>query len=152
MVSPSVRQGEPSRIGSEAQDFTFEANGKAMRLSDLRGKVVVLNFWATWCAPCVEEMPSLNRLQAQIERQNGVVLGISVDVDAAAYQKFLIDHQITFPTYRDSSKGIATSYGTFMYPETFIIDPKGKIVRKIIGPTEWDNPVMVSYLNQFPKN
>ena len=149
MASPTYRQGEPSIAGSKAPDFSFELGGNPARLADLRGKVVVLNFWATWCPPCVEEMPSLNRLQRQIAPQGGVVLGVSVDEDAAAYQKFLTDHQISFPTYRDPSKQISARYGTFMYPETYIINREGRIARKIIGPQNWDSPELVDYLQNL---
>ena len=150
-ASPSYRQGEPSVAGSTAPDFTFELNGQRMRLADLRGKVVVLNFWATWCPPCVEEMPSLNLLHEQIAPSGGMVLGISVDDDAAAYEKFLKDHGIRFATYRNPSREISSSYGTFMYPETFIIDQKGRIARKVIGPQQWDSTEHLAYLRTLLK-
>ncbi len=145
-ASPSYRQGEPSIAGKKAPDFALELKGSPTRLADLRGRVVVLNFWATWCPPCVAEMASLNRLHQQIAVQGGMVLGISVDEDAAGYEKFLVDHQIRFPTYRDPSKKIPASYGTSMYPETYIIGPDGRIARKIIGPQDWDSADLVSYV------
>jgi peroxiredoxin len=145
-ASPTYRQGEPSMAGSRAQDFSFELRGQPAKLSDLRGKVVVLNFWATWCPPCVEEMPSLNRLHAQIAPQGAMVLGISMDSDDGAYQKFLSEHRIEFPTWRDPSARIAADYGTFKFPETYIIDRNGRIARKIIGPQQWDAEMWVSYL------
>jgi peroxiredoxin len=120
-----------------------------MRLSELRGKVVVLNFWATWCPPCVEEMPALNRLHARIAPQGALVLGISLDEDAQAYQRFLVEHQITFPTWRAPSNDIPHTYGTYKYPETYIIAPGGKIARKVIGPQEWDNPVVVDFIHSL---
>jgi len=149
VASPYSRQGEGSIVGNKANDFSFQLNGKPAHLSDLRGKVVVLNFWATWCPPCVQEMPALSRLHQQIISSGGMVLGISVDDDEAKFQKFLQDYQITFPNYRDSSKNIPASYGSFMYPETYIIDREGKIARKIIGPQVWDSPEMVAYLKRL---
>jgi peroxiredoxin len=149
VASPYSRQGEGSVIGSKAIDFAFELNGKPARLSDLRGKVVVLNFWATWCAPCVEETPSLNRMHQLITSSGGMVLGISIDEDESEYRKFLADHQIAFPTFRDPSKDIATSYGTLGWPETFIINRDGKMVRKLIGPQVWDSPEMIAYLKRL---
>jgi cytochrome c biogenesis protein CcmG/thiol:disulfide interchange protein DsbE len=109
----------------------------------------VLNFWATWCPPCVEEMPSLIRLHQRIAAQGGLVLGVSVDDDAAAYDKFLRDLQVSFPTYRDPSKKISSRYGTFMYPETYILSRDGRIARKIIGPQKWDSPPLVAYLDSL---
>ena len=145
-ASPTYRQGEPSVAGSRAPDFSFELSGNPSRLVELHGKLVVLNFWATWCPPCVAEMASLNRLHRQLGPRGGIVLGVSVDEDGAAYEKFLRDQQIGFPTYRDPSKKISGRYGTFMYPETYIIDRSGRIARKIIGPQNWDSSEMLSYL------
>ena len=148
-ASPSYRQGEPSMAGKPAPEFSFQLDGKPAHLADLRGKVVVLNFWATWCPPCVEEAPSLNRLHAQIAPLGGMVLGVSVDEDAAAYEQFLRDLQIRFPNHRDPSKQIAAEYGTVMYPETYIIGRDGKIVRKIIGPQNWDSSDYFSYVKSL---
>lgn len=144
---PSYRQGEASIAGKPAQDFPITVAGKSENLSDLKGKVVVLNFWATWCPPCVEETPALNRLQKYIDSRNGMILGVSVDEDAAAYEKFLKDQAVVFPTYRDASKKSAADYGTTMYPETYVIDRHGKIARKIIGAQQWDSPEMLAYFD-----
>jgi len=144
---PHYRQGESSVAGKNAENFAMELNGKPEHLSDLRGKVVVLNFWASWCAPCVEETPSLIDLQKRIASRNGVVLGVSVDEDEAAYAKFLQDQHINYLTYLDPSKKIATDYGTSMWPETYVIDRKGVIIRKIIGPQDWNSPDLLSYFD-----
>ena len=150
-ASPTYRQGEPSIAGSRAPDFAYEMNGTPARLADLRGKVVVLNFWATWCAPCVEEMPSLNRLQQILTTRGGMVLGVSVDEDVAAYERFLQAQQISFPTYRDPSKKISERYGTFMYPESYIIARDGSIARKIIGPQDWSSPEWIGYFETLQR-
>jgi cytochrome c biogenesis protein CcmG/thiol:disulfide interchange protein DsbE len=144
---PSYRQGEPSIAGTAAKDFAFTLDGKPQRLSDMRGKVVVLNFWATWCPPCVEEAPALNELQSHIEAQGGTILGVSVDDDRKAYDDFLKMYAIDFPTYMDVSKQIPVIYGTSMYPETYVIDRQGRIQRKIIGPQDWTSPTMLAYFN-----
>jgi cytochrome c biogenesis protein CcmG, thiol:disulfide interchange protein DsbE len=147
---PSYREGEPSLHGRLPKNFAFTVDGKAQHLSDLRGHLVVLNFWASWCPPCVEEAPSLNALQQRIAGMGGIVLGVDPDVngeDPAAYQKFLKDYQIAYPTYLDTSQQIAASYGTVVYPETYIISPDGKIDRKIIGPQDWSSPEIVAYLD-----
>ncbi|MGA2482736.1 MAG: TlpA disulfide reductase family protein [Candidatus Acidiferrales bacterium] len=146
---PSYRQGEASIAGRTAPQFTFEHDGKQMRLADLHGKVVVVNFWATWCPPCVEETPLLNRLEQRIASRGGVVLGISVDEDPDAYERFLQDQKVAYPTFRDPSKKIPLEYGTSMYPETYIVDRHGRIARKIIGPQQWDSPDMLAYLDHL---
>src|ERR1700754_1299696 len=132
---PSYRQGEASIAGTKARDFSLTVDGRSTRLSDFRGKVVVLNFWGSWCKPCVEEAPGLNRLQQHIAAHNAVVLGVAADEDDAAYKNFLREHAINYPTYRDpatkeSRSAIAESYGTSMVPETYIIDRNGKILPK----------------------
>jgi peroxiredoxin len=151
---PSYRQGEASIAGTTAKDFKLDFAGKPTHLSDLRGKVVVLNFWASWCPPCVEEAPSLNRLQKYIEPRNALVLGVAADEDPYAFSKFLVDQGVSFPTYRDpgtKDRGspIALSYGTSMIPETYVVDRHGKIVRKIIGPQQWDSPDMRAYFDSL---
>ncbi len=130
----------------------MEIAGKPGHLTDLKNKVVVLNFWATWCPPCVEETPGLNHLQKYIEARNGVVLGVAADEDPAVYEKFLRVQGVLFPTYRDPStkdnhSPIAESYGTSMYPETYVIDRHGKIARKFIGFQQWDSPDMLAYFD-----
>lgn len=151
---PEYRHGEASVAGSRARDFAFDLNGKPMHLSDFHGKVVVLNFWGSWCQPCVEETPALNRLEKYIAPKNGIVLGVAADEDPAAYEKFLREQGVTFETYRDPAtrdnrSPIAESYGTTMVPETYIIGPDGKIDRKIIGMQEWDSPEMLKYFDSI---
>lgn len=150
-IHPMYRQGEASVAGMTAPDFALTLEGKSMHLSDLRGKVVVLNFWATWCPPCIEETPALNHLQQRIAARGGMVLGVSADSDPDAYEKFLRDQKVAFPTFRDPNlkqnlSQIGLDYGTSMYPETYIIDARGHIARKVIGPQQWDSPEMIAYL------
>jgi len=151
---PSYRHGEATIAGTRAENFALELNGKPAHLSDFRGKVVVLNFWATWCPPCIEETPELNQLQKYIASRNGVVLGVAADEDPAIYEQFLREHGVVFPTYRDpgttnNHSPIAATYGTSMYPETYIIGRDGKIERKIIGFQEWDSPQMRAYFDSI---
>lgn len=147
---PSYRQGEASIAGKTADDFALTLDGKPQRLSDFRGRVVVLNFWASWCPPCVEEAPSLNRLQEHIAPGGGTILGFSIDEDPAAYDKFIKQFAVNFPTYRDTTvrenkSKVMNGYGTALIPETYVIDRHGKIARKVVGPQKWDSPEMLAY-------
>ena len=146
---PDYRQGEASLRGRPAKDFQITLDGKAERLADFRGKVVVLNFWASWCPPCVDEAPALNALQRRIEPLGGTVLGISEDEDPGAFDDFLRMYSVDFPTYRDPTKLIKVSYGTQMIPETYVIDRNGRIDRKIVGAQDWTSPAMTSYLDSL---
>jgi len=144
---PSYRQGEPSVAGRRAPDFTVQADGRQVHLSDFRGKVVVLDFWASWCPPCVEEAPSLNALQQRISSQGGTILGISWDDDPSAYKKFLGEHQVNFPTYLDNARKIGTNYGTVMIPEAYLISRDGRIAGKIVGQQDWTSPELTAALD-----
>jgi cytochrome c biogenesis protein CcmG/thiol:disulfide interchange protein DsbE len=110
---------------------------------------VLLNFWATWCPPCVDEAPSLNALQKRIAPLGGTVLGVSVDDDQEAYQEFIKHYELSFPTFRDTTKQIPLMYGTTMYPDTYVIDRHGKLDRKIVGPQDWSSPEMTQYLDKL---
>jgi cytochrome c biogenesis protein CcmG, thiol:disulfide interchange protein DsbE len=144
---PTYRQGEPSIAGRRAADFKFELDGRTTKLSDLRGKVVVLDFWASWCPPCLEETPSLNALHQAIASKGGLVLGISQDDDHTAYERFLTEQNVVFPTYRDNTKEIAATYGTSIFPESFLISRDGRIARKIVGPQDWQSPELASAID-----
>jgi cytochrome c biogenesis protein CcmG, thiol:disulfide interchange protein DsbE len=141
--NPHVRM-----IGSPAQDFTVKDADRTISLHDYRGKIVLLNFWASWCAPCIEEMPSLVQLQKRMGPKVTVV-AVSIDEDEAAYHKFLRDHNVDLLTVRDPQQRTSTMYGTTGWPETFVIDPKGTIRRKFIGAVDWTSPEIVDYLNKL---
>jgi cytochrome c biogenesis protein CcmG, thiol:disulfide interchange protein DsbE len=138
----------PPRIGTSAPDFIVQDTDRKVELRDFRGKIVVLNFWATWCPPCVEEMPSLVQLEQRMSNKGVTVVGVSVDVDADAYHKFLKDYKVDFLTVRDPDQKAARLYGTFKYPETYIIDRKGIVQRKFIGAVDWSQPEIVDFLTK----
>lgn len=147
---------KPSSIGAPALDFTIQDSDRSVTLSQLRGKIVVLNFWASWCAPCVEEMPSLVQMQKMVQSKGVVVLAVSEDDDADAYHKFLKEQGVDLLTVRDpgqqDEKGVAdvaSRYGTFKFPETYIIDRNGIIQRKFIGPIDFSQPEVVEYLSRM---
>ena len=132
-----------------APSFTFQLANQPASLEGLRGKVVVMNFWATWCPPCVWEMPSLQRLHERMEDRGVVVLGINEDERPEVMTRFLRERNLSFPNYHDQGNLIANLYGTFRFPETYIIDKNGILVRKVIGPLEWDDPAVVAFLEEL---
>ena len=137
----------PPRIGSAAPNFSITDSQRTVSLNDFHGKPVVLNFWATWCPPCIEEMPTLVQLQKDLGNQV-TILAVSEDADDAAYKQFVRDHNVDLLTVRDTRR-VNEVYGTFKFPETFVIDRNGKIVRKFIGATIWTSPDIVDYLKKL---
>ena len=142
------RGSHPGLVGSPAPDFTVQDADRKVSLHDLRGKVVVLNFWATWCPPCVEEMPSLVKMQSDL-RDRVVVLAVSVDEDERSYHTFLKKNNVDLLTVRDPQQKSNELYGTIKFPETYIIDRNGVVQRKFIGPVDWTRADVVEYLNKL---
>jgi peroxiredoxin len=131
-------------VGDSAPDFSITAdNGRTVSASNFGGKLLVLNFWATWCPPCIEEIPSLNAFSERFAGKGVVVLGISVDKDEKAYKDFLARNRVTFLTARDPENRINLEYGTVKFPETYIIDSSGKVLRKIISAQPWMSERMI---------
>jgi thiol-disulfide isomerase/thioredoxin len=141
------RGDHPQQIAETAPDFTVHNGSQTVRLSQFRGKVVVLNFWATWCAPCIDELPSLQALQRA--RPDIQVLAVSIDDDADAYAKFLKQYDINLLSIRDGSTGANLKYGSVRVPETFVLDRSGMVKRKFIGPQQWTNPEILGYLQKI---
>jgi peroxiredoxin len=139
----------PPRIGAPAPAFTVQDSDRKIDLHDFRGKTLVLNFWATWCPPCVEEMPSLVQLEQRMGNKGITVVGVSVDADADAYHKFLKDYKVDFTTVRDPDQKSNHLYGTFKFPETYIIDRNGIVQRKFIGAVDWSSPEIVDFLTKL---
>jgi thiol-disulfide isomerase/thioredoxin len=134
--------------GDRAPDFTITADGgRLLSASNFGGKLLVLNFWATWCPPCVEETPSLNRFAQQYADKGVVVLALSVDRDEKAYRAFLRRFKPDFLTARNAE--LHADYGTFMYPETYIIDAKGRVLRKYAEAEDWTGPEITQYVNSL---
>ena len=139
----------PARIGSNAPDFTLQDSDRKVTLSQFRGQVVVLNFWGTFCPPCIEETPSLVQMQKRLKEKGVVVLAVSIDVDDAAYHKFLKDYNVNMVTVRDGERKASSLYGTFGWPETYVIDRQGVIRRKFIGAVDWTSPEITDYLSKL---
>jgi len=127
--------------GDSAPGFTVTTDdGRVLSPGNFGGKLLVVHFWATWCPPCVTEMPSLSEFQRQYASDGVVVLGISVDTNAKAYRDFLQRMNVSFATARDPDAKIASDYGTFQYPETYIINRDGKVIEKVISNADWMDP------------
>lgn len=109
----------------------------------------MLNFWATWCKPCVQEIPSLVEMQRRMKAKGVTVLAVSVDVDEKAYRQFLKDHEVNLLAVRDPSGKTNALYGTFKFPETYVIDRKGVIQRKFLGAVDWTEQEMIDFLSRL---
>jgi cytochrome c biogenesis protein CcmG, thiol:disulfide interchange protein DsbE len=134
--------------GDTAPEFRIRTDdGRTVALPDFGGKLLVLNFWATWCPPCVQETPSLSQFAAAYAGKGVVVLGVSVDKDEKAYRAFLQRFRPAFFTARDTR--LHADYGTFMYPETYIIDAQGKVLKKIAEPADWMAPEVTRFIDSL---
>ena len=132
--------------GDTAPEFSITAeNGRTVSVPGFGGKLLILNFWASWCAPCIEETPSLSRFAQAYAGKGVVVMGVSVDKDEKAYRTFLERFHPAFLTARDSK--IHEDFGTFMYPETYIIDAGGRVLKKIAQPADWMDPQITQYID-----
>ena len=142
------RGSRPEQVGTKAPDFTVNEGGRSISLHDYRGKVVVLNFWASWCTPCIAEMPALTRMQQDLG-DSVTVLAVSTDQNQHAYEQFLADRHVKLLTIRDESQRSNQAYGTEKFPETYIIDKQGVIRRKFIGEVKWTAQEIERYLRQL---
>ena len=133
------------QAGDKAPFFSITTDdGRKITTADFGGKVLVLNFWATWCPPCVREMPSLSEFARIMRPQGVVVLGVSIDKNREAYQRFVQMSKLQFPTANDPQADISTDYGTFMWPETYVIDRNGKVVLKYVADRDWMSEEILS--------
>jgi cytochrome c biogenesis protein CcmG/thiol:disulfide interchange protein DsbE len=149
LASGCYSGSRPPHIGDAARAFSVQDSDRRVSLDQFRGQVVVLNFWATWCPPCVEELPSLMNMQERTRGKGVIVLGISIDVDGDAYHRFLKLRNVNFLTVRDPDQKIATMYGTAGWPETYVIDRQGVLRRKFVGPVDWTSPEVMDFLSQL---
>jgi peroxiredoxin len=149
LASGCYSRSRPSHIGDPAKDFTVHDSERTVSLNQFRGQIVILNFWATWCPPCVQELPSLMAMQERTRVQGIVVLGVSIDEDGDAYHHFLKTRNVNFLTVRDPDEKVATLYGTSGWPETYIIDRQGVLRRKFIGPVDWNSPEVMNFLSKL---
>lgn len=139
--------------GDVAPDFSLEdTNGNQISLSGLRGKVVMVNFWATWCPPCIEEMPSMERLNEVMADDDFVMLAINTEENGrSVVPKFLNKNPYTFTILYDDKGGVQEQYGVYKFPESFIIRKDGTVAEKIIGPHDWSSSRTIAYLKDLTK-
>ena len=130
------------QVGFPAPNFAFpDLNGQQVGLADHRGKVVLVNIWATWCPPCRQEMPSMQKLYEKFKGENFEILAVSIDsTGSEAVAPFIRTMNLTFPVLLDPKEDIRPLYGITGVPESFIIDKEGIVVEKIIGPIDWATP------------
>ena len=147
--NPSVTPG--LKKGVSALDFTFpDINGDMVSLSDFQGQVVLLNIWATWCLPCVEEMPSMEKLYKKLKNEGLVILAVSIDeAGAEVVRPFMKNHKLSFPALTDTEGKTNSLYQITGVPESFIIDKDGIIVEKIIGPRDWATSGAINYFRNL---
>ena len=148
LVVPGCDRGaHPTQTGRVAPDFTVSDGENTIRLANYRGKVVLLNFWWSQCPPCVQETPAL--IQLHHERPDLAILAVSIDEDPGSYRRFLNRFHVDLNTVRDPNQTVAKMSGTEGWPETYIIDRKGVIRRKIVGDPDWSNPELRHYLSSL---
>jgi len=139
LLTPEITRIE---VGTRAPDYSVRTlDGDTVAIRDFRGEVVLLNVWATWCAPCEQEMPSMQRLQEELGPQGLRVVAVSVDqADPESVRDWVDERNLTFTVLHDASGRIQQVYQTTGVPESFVLDRDGMILKKIIGATEWDHP------------
>jgi len=140
----------PLRPGGPAPGFVLpDLDGREVRLGELRGKVVLVNFWATWCKPCEDEMPAMQRLHDALAPAGFELLAVSVDDTEEPVREFQERLGLRFPILMDPAKDVADSYQSFRFPESFLVDRDGTLVARYIGPRDWDAPAYVDRIRRL---
>ena len=147
LVSGCDRGNHPQNIGKPAPQFAISDGTNSVDLSKLRGHVVLVNLWASWCAPCVEEMPSLQAFQNQMPDVQ--VVAIDSNEDRAKYQHYVTQQHLTLLSVYDENQTSNKLYGSFKFPETYVIDKRGIIRRKLIGPQDFMSPGFLKYIQKL---
>lgn len=150
---PEIPPSAGVKVGALAPDMQLvDLDGKTVAFEQFRGKVVMLNFWATWCPPCRAEMPAMQRLNEKMEGLDFVMLAVNVELDGEhTVPSFLKGKAYTFPILLDLGAKAQNRYGVFRFPETFIIGKDGVILNHILGAREWDDSSTVDYLTFLAK-
>jgi len=158
VVAASDRAADPAvalrisrtGMGSDMPGFNLTAlDGRPIRSSDLKGKVVVLNFWATWCGPCKEEMPALDRLRKRFDSQEVAVLTVTTDAQRDGIADFLKQLGLSLPVLLDESREVSDVFTVRGLPTTFVIGKDGKMVGRAVGPRVWDGQDAVALVQML---
>ena len=147
LVTGCERGDHPGNIGKPAPQFVMSDGVQTADLNKLRGHIVLLNLWASWCAPCIEELPSLLSLQQQMPDVK--VIAISMDQDDTVYRRFLVQNKVNLMTVRDPDGKINALYGTVQIPETYVIDRQGILRRKFVSSQNWTSSEIMTYLSKL---
>lgn len=139
------------RVGQPLADFALpDLGGRTVQLASLRGKVVFVNVWATWCQPCIEEMPTIQKLHERLQPRGLTVLAVSLDaLGEQVVGPFMRTYQLTFPTLLDVKNVVQRLYRTTGVPESFIVDKQGILVEKVIGPRDWAHPQVLALFERL---
>ena len=148
-IHQEVNGPGPTLQGSEAPDFELRNyEGETVRLSDFEGRLVFLNFWATWCGPCIEELPAMMEMNAHFDGRPFTMLGISVDTSWDIVQGYLTENGFELDTVLDPGQRVKRDYRVTGFPETFLIDGNGTVLEKYIGPYPWDDARMIARVEE----
>ncbi len=153
LLAACNRGSHPAQTGKVAPDFTISDGTTTVHLASYRGRVVLLNFWGTWCPPCIAELPSLIQLHHDMPSLAIVAVAVppdeGVSEDPAEYKAFIARRHIDFTTVRDTNELTPKLYHTDMWPETYVVDRKGIIRSKFVGPQDWTSPEMQALLKSL---
>ncbi|MBI2980830.1 MAG: TlpA family protein disulfide reductase [Deltaproteobacteria bacterium] len=137
------------RSGTGAPDFSLPSRTSSVSLRDYRGKLLLLNFWATWCPPCIAEMPSLERLKQKTGGQGFDIVAVAVDENWASIRRFLEGSPLTLTLLLDQKGEVAEAYGISHLPVSYLIDREGIVIKKYDGPRTWDSPKIVTEIREY---
>jgi peroxiredoxin len=151
ILTACQRENDSPLPGKHAPDFTLaNLSGQKVRLADLRGKVILLNFWASWCPPCREEVPSLAKLNAAMSGKDFQMLAVSIEQGGMeAVEGYFRSTGVRLPALVDPGGKVGKTFGITGVPETFVIDKQGVIRKKVVGPIDWSEPSVIQYLQEL---
>lgn len=144
-VTKDIVEPDIVAVGDKAPKFSLQTDdGRVLTREHFGGRLLVVNFWATWCPPCIVETPSLDEFTRILQKEGVVVVAVSIDEDEGSYRDFLGRVSPTFLTTRDGASDLASAFGTYKVPETFVIDRTGHIVRKYVDARDWTEPALLA--------